>query len=193
VKLVLISDIHDRPVSMPKGDVLVLAGDIFCGDDGVSLRSDLAWIKSLGFQHAVLVEGNHDLVLKHLLKTQPETAWSLLKSAGVQLLIDESVEIDGLRFYGVGWGTSVPIPTSDVVISHCPAKGTLDQQHPPESEHLGSPVLAKQIETVKPRVFVCGHIHGGYGRAEHHGTTYVNCSQANEARETVNNPWVLEI
>ena len=180
MKLVLISDIHDRPVTMPKGDVLVLAGDIFCGDDGVSLRSDLAWIKSLGFQHAVL-------------KTQPETASSLLKSAGVQLLIDESVEIDGLRFYGVGWGTSVPIPTSDVVISHCPAKGTLDQRHPPESEHLGSPALAKQIEAVKPRVFVCGHIHGGYGRAEHHGTTFVNCSQANEAHQTLNRPLVLEM
>jgi Icc-related predicted phosphoesterase len=193
MKLVLISDTHGCQVGLPEGDVLIHAGDAFCGDDAASLRSDLRNFGALPHKTKLWVLGNHDLVLTHLLKTQPETAWSLLKSAGIQLLIDDSVEIDGLRFCGVGWGTNVPIPTSDVVISHCPAKGMLDQRHPPESDHLGSLFLTKQIEAVKPRVFVCGHIHGGYGRAEHHGTTFVNCSQANEAHQTLNRPLVLEI
>jgi hypothetical protein len=99
MRLVLISDIHDRPVTVPAGDVLILAGDIFCGDDTTSLRSDLAWIKSLGFKHTLAVLGNHDLVLTHLVKTQPETARGLLMSAGVTLLQDGDTVVDGLRFY----------------------------------------------------------------------------------------------
>jgi predicted MPP superfamily phosphohydrolase len=194
LRLVLISDIHDRPVTVPPGDVLILAGDIFCGDDTASLRSDLAWIKSLGFKNALAVLGNHDLVLTHLLKTQSETARGLLASAGVTLLRDSDTLIDGLRVYGVDWRSAAAIPAgSDVVVSHCPAKGMVDQRQPPTSEHLGDGWLAKQIEVVKPRLIVSGHFHGGYGRAERDGTTFVNCSLANENRQSVNPPVVVEL
>jgi predicted MPP superfamily phosphohydrolase len=194
MRLVLISDIHDRPVAIPTGDCLILAGDIFCGDDTASLRSDLTWIKSLGFKHTLAVLGNHDLVLTHLLKTQPKTALGLLMSAGVTLLQDSDTVVDGLRFYGVDWRSQTAIPAgSDVVISHCPAKGMVDQRQPPTSEHLGDGWLAKQIEVVKPRLVVSGHFHGGYGRAERDGTTFVNCSLANEARELANKPGVVDL
>jgi predicted MPP superfamily phosphohydrolase len=193
-RFVLISDIHDRPTAVPAGDVLVLAGDIFCGDDTATLRSDLAWIKSLGFKNTVMVPGNHDLVLSHLLKTQPETARGLLTSAGVTLLQDGDTVVDGLRIYGVDWRSAAAIPAgSDVIVSHCPAKGMVDQRQPPESEHLGDGWLAKQIEVVKPRLVVSGHFHGGYGRAERGGTTFVNCSLANEARELANEPQVVDL
>ena len=194
MRLVLISDIHDRPVTVPPGDVLILAGDIFCGDDTTSLRSDLAWIKSLGFKTVLAVLGNHDLVLTHLLKTQPETARGLLASAGVTLLQDTEMVIEGIRFYGVDWRSAAAIPAeTDVVISHCPAKGMVDQRHPPGSEHLGDGWLAKQIEVVKPRLVVSGHFHGGYGRAERDGTIFVNCSLANEGRELANKPQVVDL
>ena len=194
MRLVLISDIHDRPDTVPPGDVLILAGDIICGDDAASLRSDLAWIKSLGFKNALAVLGNHDLVLTHLLKTQSETARGLLASAGVTLLQDSDTIIDGLRFYGVDWRSAAAIPAgSDVVVSHCPAKGMVDQRQPPTSEHLGDGWLAKQIEVVKPRLVVSGHFHGGYGRAERDGTIFVNCSLANEARELANEPQIMDL
>jgi predicted phosphohydrolase len=194
MRLVLISDIHDRPVAVSAGDALILAGDIFCGDDTASLRSDLAWIKSLGFKNTLAVLGNHDLVLAHLLKTQSETARGLLMSAGVTLLQDTETVVGGIRFYGVDWRSAAAIPAgSDVVISHCPAKGMVDQRQPPTSEHLGDGWLAKQIEVVKPRLVVSGHFHGGYGRAECDGTIFVNCSLANEARELANKPWVHDL
>lgn len=193
MRLTLMSDLHARPATVPTGDTLILAGDIFCGDDGTSLRSDLAWIKSLGFKNALAVLGNHDLVLTHLLKTQQETARSLLMSAGVTLLQDTEMVIEGIRFYGVDWRSAAAIPAgSDVVVSHCPAKGMVDQQ-PPGSEHLGDGWLAKQIEVVKPRLVVSGHFHGGYGRAERDGTIFVNCSLANEARELANKPQVVDL
>jgi predicted MPP superfamily phosphohydrolase len=172
----------------------ILAGDIFCGDDAASLRSDLTWIKSLGFKNTLAVLGNHDLVLTHLLKTQPETARGLLVSVEVMLLRDSDTVINGLKFYGVDWRSQAEIPTgNDVVVSHCPAMGLVDQRYPPDSEHLGDGWLAKRIEAVKPRLVVSGHFHGGHGRAERHGTTFVNCSLANEARELANKPQVVDL
>ena len=92
------------------------------------------------------------------------------------------------------WRSAAAIPAgSDVVVSHCPAKGMVDQRQPPGSEHLGDGWLAKQIEVVKPRLVVSGHFHGGYGRAEHDRTIFVNCSLANEARELANKPWVHDL
>jgi Icc-related predicted phosphoesterase len=193
MKMVLMSDLHDRPVAVPKEDVLVLAGDIFCGDDTASLRSDLNWIKSLGFERVVACLGNHDLNLRYLLKTNPEQAHRLLDAAGVTLLQDEEIEVAGVRFYGVGWQSRAAIPAGvDVVVSHCPAKGMVDQRQP-GSEHLGDEWLAGQVALVKPRFVVSGHFHGGYGSQKHNGTMFINCSLANEARQSVNQPWVLEI
>jgi Icc-related predicted phosphoesterase len=192
-RLVLMSDLHDRPAHVPQGDVLVIAGDFTCGDDELSLRSDLSWIKSLGFLSVVAVVGNHDLSLMHALRTKPQMVDDLLQRAGITLLRDAETEVNGLRFYGVGWQSQVVIPAGmDIVVSHCPAKGMVDQRQP-TSEHLGDEWLAKQVARVKPRLVVSGHFHGGYGRQEYDGTTFVNCSLANEARQGVNKPWVVEI
>ena len=100
--------------------------------------------------------------------------------------------IGGIRFYGVDWRSAAAIRAGvDVVVSHCPAKGMVDQRQPPGSEHLGDGWLAKQIEVVKPRLVVSGHFHGGYGRVEHEGTIFVNCSLVTEARELANEPQVV--
>src|ERR1700733_13120389 len=98
---------------------MVLPGDIFCGDDATSLRSDLAWIKSLRFTKTLAVLGNHDLVLQHMLQTNETAARDLLDSAGVTLLRDADIVVHGLRFYGVDWRSQTPIPVGiDVVVSH---------------------------------------------------------------------------
>jgi len=170
MKLVLMSDLHARPAHVPKGDVLILAGDLFCGDDAVSLQSDLRWIQGLGFKRVVAVQGNHDLVLKHLLKTKPEQAHGLLKAAGVELLQDSETTIDGLRFYGVGWQSRAAIPTGvDVVISHQPPAGILDGG-------LGDPALRKAILAATPRLHVFGHAHACRGYETHEGVEFYNAS-----------------
>jgi predicted phosphohydrolase len=170
LRLVLISDIHDRPVTTPAGDVLILAGDIFCGDDATSLRSDLAWIKSLGFKNTVAVLGNHDLVLQHMLRTNETAARDLLDSAGVTLLRDTETVVDGLRFYGVDWRSQAAIPAGcDVVISHCPPAGILDGG-------LGSATLRRAILAAKPRLHVFGHAHACRGHVILEGIDFYNAS-----------------
>jgi Icc-related predicted phosphoesterase len=170
MRLVLISDIHDRPAAIPTGDCLILAGDIFCGDDTTSLKNDLAWIKSLGFKTVLAVLGNHDLVLTHLLKTQPETARGLLGSAGVTLLRDKETVVDGLRFYGVDWRSEAEIPSgNDVIISHCPPAGILDGG-------LGGPTLRRAIFAAKPRLHVFGHAHACRGHVILEGIEFYNAT-----------------
>jgi predicted phosphohydrolase len=168
-RLILISDLHDRPTQVPQGDILVLAGDVFCGDDLASLRNDLDWIKGLGFKHTLLVLGNHDLVLMHLLKAKQATAHDLLKSAGVELLQDRETVIDGLRFYGVDWKSQATIPSADVVISHCPPAGILDGG-------MGCLALRKSILAARPRLHVFGHAHACRGHETHSGIEFYNAS-----------------
>ena len=169
MKLVLMSDLHDRPVAVPAGDVLVLAGDVFCGDDRASLQSDLAWIKSLGFKRVLMTLGNHDLVLRHLLRTAPETATLLLKNAGVTLLRDAEVVLDGVGFYGVDWQSTAVIPRVDVLISHEPPAEILDGG-------IGCPLLRRAVLAAKPRLHIFGHSHDARGHVLLDGTHFYNAA-----------------
>jgi Icc-related predicted phosphoesterase len=170
MRLVLISDIHDRPAAVPAGDTLVLAGDIFSGDDTASLRSDLAWIKSLGFKNIVMVLGNHDVVLQHMLRTDQAAARDLLNAAGVTLLQDSGTIINGLRFYGVDWLSQVAIPAgSDVIVSHCPPAGILDNGG-------GCPMLRREVLAAKPQLHVFGHAHACRGHITLEGIDFYNAS-----------------
>jgi len=198
MKLVLMSDLHERPAAVPAGDVLVLAGDVFCGDDRASLQNDLAWIKSLGFKRVLMTLGNHDLVLSHLLRTAPDTATLLLKNAGVTLLRDADVVIDGIRFYGMDWRGPAAIPACDVLISHEPPAGILDGG-------IGCPVLRRAVLAAKPRLHVFGHAHACRGHEKYNGSDFYNVS-LDESRPQLAiaasshriklqkaKPWVVEV
>jgi predicted phosphohydrolase len=151
MRLVLISDTHDRrPSDIPAGDVLIHAGDFACGDDRASLRRDIDWFKSQPHRHKIVVPGNHDLIL-----TRQQDARDLLAPA--VLLSDSEVTIDGVRFYGVGWGSKPAIPGGvDVLISHTPPFGVLDNG-------MGSRELRQAVLAARPKVHVFGHIHGCRG------------------------------
>lgn len=187
MKLVAISDLHGTRPQPPDADVLAIIGDFACGDDISSLRRDIAWLNGLTHKHIVSVLGNHDLIVHHLLKTRPDIVKDLF--GRIHLLIDDSLTIDGVQIYGVGWGSQAPIPSTNIILSHAPIAGILDQRQPPTSEHLGNPHLARQVNDKPPRLFACGHIHGGYGRVERNGTIFINCSLVNESRQLVNRPW----
>jgi Icc-related predicted phosphoesterase len=168
-RLVLMSDLHDRPATVPAGDVLVLAGDVFCGDDRASLQSDLRWVASLGFKRVLMTLGNHDLNLRHLLNTQPKMAHRMLGAAGITLLRDAEVVIEGIRFFGVDWRSTATIPKCDVLISHEPPAGILDGG-------IGCPVLRRAMLAAKPRLHVFGHCHEHAGHSTLGGTHFYNAA-----------------
>jgi Icc-related predicted phosphoesterase len=87
----------------------------------------------------------------------------------------------------------------DVLLTHCPPYGILDQSHHPNysnpdgENHLGSmelkEVLAeKNLRKCQPRVVAFGHIHGDGGKMMKIGDTiYINASLCDEYYEPVNN------
>lgn len=81
-------------------------------------------------------------------------------------------------------------------MSHQPPYGygdrtlNLDSGH---VEHVGSRELLVAIERVRPRIVICGHVHGGYGRYEHLGIPIYNVSVVDDAYRLVNASTVIDL
>jgi Icc-related predicted phosphoesterase len=197
MRLVVISDthnLHDRIVSLPDGDILIHAGD-FMGS-GLDLKEILSfnqWLREQPFKQRVVCAGNHDRSFENM----PEMARGLLTNA--IYLENDGITIDGVSFWGspytpefMNWAFMYPrggaakrywdqIPNGlDVLITHGPPRGILDQVTP-GGEHLGCEELRKTVEAKKPRIHIFGHIHGGAGTFENGTTRFVNAAYLNEA------------
>lgn len=58
----------------------------------------------------------------------------------------------------------------DIVVSHQPPYGYGDRAFDVGSEpteRLGSRELLNALDRVRPKLVICGHIHGGHGRTEY--------------------------
>ncbi|MGD0157601.1 MAG: metallophosphatase domain-containing protein [Terracidiphilus sp.] len=195
MRLVVISDthgLHDIIEGLPDGDVLVHAGDFMnSGHDPQDIWSFNRWLGEQPFKHRIVCAGNHD----RYFETAPQQARNLLTNA--IYLENSGATIDNIRFWGspytpefLDWAFMYPrgsgtrhwdlIPHDlDVLISHGPPFGVLDQTAPSEM-HLGCEELLKAVEKQKPRVHLFGHIHGGAGTFESEATRFVNAAYLNE-------------
>jgi Icc-related predicted phosphoesterase len=126
-------------------------------------------------------------------------------------LQDELVELGGLKIYGTPWQPwfwdwafnvkgedklkvifdKIPNGT-DVIISHGPPKGILSFARA-IGQDAGSQALTEAIQRVKPKLFVCGHIHEAYGKEELNGTIFVNASICDLQYDPVNDPIVIDL
>ncbi len=84
----------------------------------------------------------------------------------------------------------------DILISHGPPHMILDtiiDSETGKEKDVGSFALRQVIDVIKPKLFVCGHIHDQGGKEllyKHQGpnTMCVNCSYVNEHYMPVNRP-----
>jgi Icc-related predicted phosphoesterase len=126
------------------------------------------------------------------------------------LLIDEGVEIGGLRIwgspvtplYGGAFGISeneerkrhwAKIPeATDILITHGPAYGVLDTA-PGSQQNEGCRELLERVHRVRPRLHVFGHIHRAYGVLRTKHTLFVNAALFGEAGDLDKPPIVLDL
>ncbi len=98
------------------------------------------------------------------------------------MLHGSQTTLDDVTFYGIGGGIPITpfgawsydfseaearkllqdLQTGSVLISHSPPKGVLDRSS--DGRSLGSEAVREIIGIKKPKLVVCGHIHGSAGQ-----------------------------
>jgi len=225
-RFVCISDthsLHNYIKTMPKGDVLIHAGDF----SNIGLPEDIdslnTFLGSLPYQHKIVIAGNHDLTFH---PESYEQTWmrfghpekydcQLVKAklTNCTYLEDEAVEVLGFKIYGspwqpwfYDWAFNLPrgpacqekwslIPNDiDILVTHGPPLGHGDLcKH---GGRAGCVNLLDEIERrIKPKYHVFGHIHEGYGITTNGQTIFVNASTCNSRydRNNLNPPIVFDL
>jgi hypothetical protein len=182
-------------------------------------RNVRPWLASAPATHKLLTWGNHDWCGQacSFRSDSPEYA----RSTDLQILVDEGTMVPlssaaggRLSVWATPWCNpfmrwafmkeprdleqvyaAIPEGTH-IVVSHQPPHGYGDRAFDLDSrrvEHVGSRELIVAIERVRPRIVICGHVHGGYGRYEHQGIPIYNVSIVDEAYRHVNAPTVIDL
>jgi Icc-related predicted phosphoesterase len=196
VKIVAIADTHrDYNVIIPKGDIFIHAGDI----DIVDITTFLLfceWIKKLSHKYKIVIAGNHDSFAYNNSSLVKNT----LAKAKVIYLENSGCEIKDIKFWGspitptfMNWyfmanrGPEIErywkmIPQdTEVLITHGPAHKILDGVlYCYGDHHQGCEELRKYVDQIKPKLHICGHIHGSSGIYQGENTLFVNASVLDE-------------
>ena len=191
MKIVCISDTHglQDSLNVPDGDILIHAGDLTLRGTASQLNDSLSYFANLPHKYKIIVAGNHDFGLE---TKNPD----IIIPPGIIYLENNCVTIEGLKIWGSPVSTpyydwafmwdekrrdilyqSIPHDT-DIIINHGPAFGVLDWTS--KLTHAGCEFLRQRIRVIKPKLFVCGHIHEDYGVREIEGTTFVNAAILNK-------------
>eukprot|EP00747_Dinoflagellata_sp_TGD_P209979 gnl/TRDRNA2_/TRDRNA2_83333_c0_seq2.p1 gnl/TRDRNA2_/TRDRNA2_83333_c0~~gnl/TRDRNA2_/TRDRNA2_83333_c0_seq2.p1 ORF type:complete len:288 (-),score=27.50 gnl/TRDRNA2_/TRDRNA2_83333_c0_seq2:186-989(-) len=133
LKVVCISDTHGRhrDISLPKGDILIHAGDFTKFGRREDAEDFNAWLGELDFKAKLVVNGNHE----NNAEWQPDVQ-AVLSNA--TFLKNSAVRVCGLEIHGTDFCWPMRTSTScmydqisrhaDIVIAHGPARGFVDGQ-----------------------------------------------------------------
>ena len=208
---------------LPGGDLLIHAGDFMnSGYDKTDATEFFDWFDKIdNYDDKIFIAGNHDRIMQNEpekmlgLLTGYKTI-EYLQDEQLTLYFDGpngDFPEDNVRIYGspwqpefYNWAFNLPrngeelkakwnaIPTNtDILITHGPAFGKLDDVEGRRGQHLGCELLAEHINTVaRPKIHVCGHIHSGYGYYFDGQTHYFNASILNERYNYTNKPFNFE-
>jgi len=203
MKFVVISDSHGqhRKLILPKGDVVIHAGDISRRGSEDEIIDFLDWFSKLDFEFKIFIAGNHDFFFE---RNYDKYITSIVPP-DITYLCDSGININGIKVWGspvtpwfYDWafnrhrGESIikhweSIPTdTDILITHGPVSGLLDQTT--SGQNVGCEDLLKKVYEVSPKVHICGHIHEAYGEAASLGTKFINAAVIDENYILKNEP-----
>lgn len=208
MKFVVISDTHGqhRSLKLPKGDIIIHAGDISKRGHPIEMEDFLDWFSNLKFKHKLFIAGNHDFFLE---QAHPRIIEQMIPK-GVVYLNDSSCEIDGLMLWGSpitpwfnNWAFNrsrgaeikqhwdlIPDDT-DVLITHGPPFGILDETV--YSKRTGCEELLLKVYQIKPKLHVFGHIHEDYGQHTKDETIFLNASVLDDHYQLMHQPLVIDL
>ena len=208
-RIVFISDthtLHDNLV-LPKGDIIVHAGDVASRGSIPEVIDFLEWFSKLPYAYKIFIAGNHDFAFERYLDVMTNL---LQEFPDVIYLQDSAVTVDGIKFYGspwqpefYNWAFNLPrgerlaekwamIPDdTDVLITHGPPATILDYTER-DRINVGCVDSLKRVTEVKPKIHVFGHIHESYGYRDTNGTTFINASTCTLRYNPTNPPVVVD-
>ena len=216
MKIVCISDTHGKHWwltnnnRLPEGDIIIHSGD--CTPRGATkdIEEFLRWYGDLNYEKKILIAGNHDWGFEK----EPGYCEELCKSYDIIYLNDSGITHRGLKIWGspvqpwfYDWAFNrrrgddiqkhwdlIPDDT-DILITHGPSMGHVDQVmlqfSPNAGQHVGCADLEETIQRIRPVIHICGHIHEARGvdvdiQEGKSPITYVNASSLDE----MYSPWI---
>lgn len=101
MKVTVISDTHGqhRSLKLPKGDLLIHAGDISKRGHPIVVEDFLDWFSLQKFRYKVFIAGNHDFFLE---RAHPQFIEQMIPN-DIIYLNDSGTEIEGIKI----WGTPI--------------------------------------------------------------------------------------
>jgi Icc-related predicted phosphoesterase len=205
LKIIAISDTHGKhwSLSIPSGDVLVHAGDITQRGSIDEVTNFNEFLGTLPHAHKIIIAGNHDFCFE---RDREESESKLTNCIYLQ---DQSVIIEGVKFYGSPWQpwfynwafnlkrgkelemkwSKIPLDTN-VLITHGPPFGHGDMTLRGSAE--GCEELLKAVTILKPKVHIFGHIHEDSGPSSNANTVFINASTCDSSYNPINPPIVYE-
>jgi len=225
MKIILCSDTHGKHNELNKdleslkidndNTIFIHSGDCTNVGRPEELTDFLNWFSMLPYKHKIFIAGNHDFCFEMITNRVDDTPIYIdieqqFKNHGVIYLMDQMVEIEGLKIYGSPWqprffdwafnvnrGDDIAkkweaIPKDlDVLITHGPPYGILDSTI--TGMRVGCEELYKKVVEVSPKIHVFGHIHCSYGYKEFNGTSFFNASSLGENYEYQNKPILVTL
>ena len=219
MKITFISDTHNKhkqiTSSLKGGDILIHAGDISSMGYEHEVTEFCKWFDSIdNYDTKIFIAGNHDWGFQNNVEkiSQIVNSYKTInylqdETMGNQIGDGPMVNIYGSpwqpEFYD--WAFNLPkngrglmskwqaIPdNTDILITHGPAYGFLDDVTGRRGQHLGCELLAERIKEFKPKIHVCGHIHTGWGHYFDGHTHYFNAAVLDERYMFTQSPWDIE-
>jgi len=201
MKITLISDTHSKhnQLTLPKGDILIHAGDVSSRGNKREVKNFLNWFSKQDYKYKIFIAGNHDFFFEQ----ENENIIQEIIPENIIYLNDSGIEIEGIKIWGspiqptfFDWafnrerGTEIKkhwdlIPNdTDILITHGPPFGILDQTV--RGENVGCKELLIRVLEIKPKIHVFGHIHEAYGEAQKHDIKFINASVLNVRYQVTN-------
>lgn len=190
---------HKNLKSLPEADIIVHSGDFTFAGTEEEAYDFMNWFCNLPYKHKIFIAGNHDMCMygaDHIDGL----------SRNVHYLYNNSVVIDGIKFYGIPmfmedcmdgnldvFINNIPDDT-DVLITHMPPKGTCDlADYGKGPEHRGNATLAELLKKLHPTCHLFGHEHDAYGKTIKENVIYSNACVVDSRYNLINNPTIINI